>query len=177
MACTRRGIVTLVALIWFYDIVGCFLRDFYICTIYNKVTIFHLFHCLCALAKWLLQTESTLSFTFGLLVLSFPSHTFTFLLTPQSVGRSSLTNLIPLIQSLKAFPHPDQKSLMFPRNALLDVYRRQYWESETAFQMIFAICVGTVIDQLKFGQHYEIWLKFRNFEIWTTLGNLLKILK
>ena len=49
MTCTRRGIFTLVAFVWFNDIASCYLLDFYIHTLQNKVIIFHFFDCSCVL--------------------------------------------------------------------------------------------------------------------------------
>ena len=64
--CTRRCIVTLVAFMWLYF--SIFLQDFHIRILQTKVIIFKiLLHCTvcCVLRKLLLQTEPSLSLTFG----------------------------------------------------------------------------------------------------------------
>ena len=61
---------TLDTLVWFNDIVHSFLWDSYICTLWNKVIIFHLFndHVCCALPKWL-NFFWSLSVKFSILLL------------------------------------------------------------------------------------------------------------
>ena len=73
IACPRKDIFTLVAFVYFNDIVSHFLRDFYTCTVQvvpfeakSWFSISSIAIVCCSLPKRLLQSESNLSFNFGL---------------------------------------------------------------------------------------------------------------
>ena len=73
IACPRKDIFTLVAFVYFNDIDSHFLRDFYTCTVQvvpfeakSWFSISSIAIVCCSLPKRLLQSESNLSFNFGL---------------------------------------------------------------------------------------------------------------
>ena len=191
MACLRRCIATSVAFVWFNDIVSLFLHDFYICILWTKIINFHLFDChgvLC-IAQMIASNWSNLIIYFWSLSESVKFSLAYFHFSAfNSVGcpvESCKLDNWSAGSSLWEHSHKVWRSLELPFKmfSFWNVYLRQHWESETAFQMILKFVSWHIyyIDERKFGKQIEIWLKFHNFEkkweIWTTFGNLVKILK